>query len=77
MELVRATIGVDCPPVTDSAEAEFLTFYHLKMAATYFEATDLNLGERLPADEFSFPAMRAWAASMEALYPEDGEEANG
>lgn len=64
------SIGVDAPRVADHAEAEFLCLYHLRMAAMYFEATDLNLCERLPADEFSRPAMAAWVEQMEALYPE-------
>lgn len=44
--------------------------YHLRMAAMYFEATDLNLHERLPVDDFSVTAMRAWEHAMEALYTE-------
>lgn len=65
--------GIDCPPVSGAIEAETLCIYHLKMAAAYFEATDLDLCARLPADEFSRPAMAAWAENMEALYPDDGE----
>lgn len=63
-------LNVDAPPVT-AKEADFLAIYHLRMAAMYFEATDENLCERLPADEFSRSAMAAWVESMEALYPED------
>lgn len=66
------SINVDCPPVADAKEAEFLCLYHLRMAAMYFEATDLELCERLPADDFSRPAMAAWTEAMEALYPEEG-----
>lgn len=66
------SIGIDGPPVKDAEEAEFLVLYHLKMAAAYFEATNLDLCERLPADEFSRPAMAAWVENMEALYPEEG-----
>lgn len=64
-------VGVDAPPVSGPSEAETLLFHHLRLAAMYFEATDMNLCERLPADEFSRPAMAAWAEAMEALYPEE------
>lgn len=67
------TIGVDAPRVTDEEEALVLMLHHLRLAAMYFEATpNENLCERLPADEFSRPAMAAWAEAMEALYPEEG-----
>lgn len=65
------SIGVDAPRVESAAEAELLLLHHLRLAAMYFEATDNNLAERLPGEDFSSPAMLAWAASMEALYPED------
>lgn len=66
------SIGVDAPRVEDGEEAERLLFHHLKLAAMYFEATNTDLGERLPADEFSLPAIKAWVEQMEALYPEEG-----
>lgn len=52
----------------DSAdEALRLMLYHLHLASLYFEATDENLDLSLPG-EFSAPAIRAWAATMETLY---------
>ena len=65
------SINVDCPPVEDAREAEKLCLYHLQLAAMYFEATDNDLEERLPTNEFSWIAMRDWARAMESLYPDD------
>ena len=61
-------INVDAQPVKVELEALFLMFHHLKLAATYFEATPINFD--LP-NTFSQPAMRAWLDGMEKLYPED------
>lgn len=65
------SIHVDVAPVKDGQEAEFLVFYHLSLAAAYFEATDDNLAQRIPPNLFHDPATRAWVAAMEALYPEE------
>jgi len=62
------TINVDVCPVEDEQEALFLMLHHLKLAATYFEATPTTFD--IP-DTFSKPAMRAWLDGMEKLYPED------
>lgn len=68
------TIGVDIPPVKDESEGLALMLYHLRLAAAYYEATPdpmpLTLGHE---DDFSAPAMDAWLAVMESLYPDDGE----
>ncbi len=56
-------------PLSDGQEAIYLMFYHLRIAALLFEATDLN--PEIPTGEFSAPAMRAWLEQMEALYPEE------
>jgi len=61
-------ILLDMPSVTDEQEAEALMFYHLKMAAAYFEVTGLS--HKIP-EEFSSPAMKIWLDAMDALYPED------
>lgn len=65
------SVGVDAPRVADAQEAELLCLHHLRLAAMYFEATDLDLCERFPADEFSRPAMAAWVENMETLYPNE------
>lgn len=58
-----------CTYVAGEAEANTLCVHHLRLAAAYFEETSRNL--QPPSDEFSAPAMLAWLAAMEALYPED------
>lgn len=64
-------VRIDTDAVKDEKEAEFLMVYHLRMAARYFEATGLNMVERLPADEWAFEPMKSWVSAMEALYPDD------
>lgn len=64
-------ILLDMPSVSGEQEAEALMLYHLKMAATYFEATGLSI--KIPEDEFSATAIQQWVLAMEALYPEDEE----
>lgn len=58
--------------VKNSKEAEVLMIHHLRLAASFFEATDVALN--LPQDDFTHSAMSAWVNAMEALYP-DGEQA--
>lgn len=55
----------------DQYEGLYLMLYHLRMAALYFEATPTEIEHKSIALEFSYPAMRAWLAAMETLYPED------
>ena len=61
---------VEAPPVEGEAEALFLMFHHLRLAAELFEATPENVGETQLPKTFSRPAMAAWLSAMEALYPE-------
>jgi hypothetical protein len=68
------SIRIDMVPVEDAAEAERLCIHHLQLAAMYFEATDNDLEERLPRNEFSSPAMVDWARRMEALYPVEDDD---
>lgn len=62
-------ILLDMMSVSSAQEAEALMFYHLRLAARLFEATDLS--HKIPENEFSEPAIRAWISAMEALYPEE------
>ena len=64
-------ILLDMMSVSDAQEAEALMFYHLRLAALLFEATDLS--HKFPENEFSASAIRAWVAEMEKLYPEESE----
>jgi hypothetical protein len=63
---------VEAPSVEGLREAEalFLMFHHLRLAAELFEATPENIGETQLPETFSRPAMAAWLSAMEALYPE-------
>ena len=62
-------MNIDTPTVIDEAEAIVLMLHHLQLAAAYFEATP----KVIPIDfiHFSHPAIVAWIAAMEALYPDD------
>lgn len=62
---------VDAPPVADETEALFLMLYHLRMAATYFEAAPEKHPNTFAHDEFSKSAIEAWLTAMEGLYPDD------
>lgn len=57
--------------VDNAAEAETLMFYHLRLAAQLFEATDNHL--TIPRDEFSSPAIKVWVQAMDALYPDSDQ----
>jgi hypothetical protein len=62
---------VEAPSVEGEAEALFLMFHHLRLAAEFFlEATPENIGETQLPKTFSRPAMAAWLSAMQALYPE-------
>lgn len=63
-------IGVDIRGVENEAEALALMLHHLRLAAAYFEATPEQLPE-IASDDFSKPAIDAWLAGMEALYPKE------
>lgn len=62
---------VDAPPAANETEALFLMLYHLRMAATYFEATPRKFPHTFAHGEFSKGAMEAWVSEMEGLYPDD------
>lgn len=62
---------IDAPDVANETEAVFLMLYHLRMAAALFEATPETYPHNFAHDEFSKPAIWAWLAAMEALYPKD------
>ena len=64
-------MNIDSPTVENEIEALFLMTYHLRMAAAYFEATPTDRPHAFAHGEFSKPAIEAWLAQMEALYPED------
>ena len=66
------TINIDAPSVKDEQEALGLMIYHLKMAATYFEATPSSISVMdVTAGEFSQRPMIKWMGEMEKLYPEE------
>lgn len=62
-------IYLDQAGMTLEQEAEALMFYHLKMAARFFENTGLS--HNIPNDDFSSSAMAVWLGAMNALYPEE------
>lgn len=61
-------MNIEGVPVENAAEAERLMFYHLRLAANLFEATDTCL--KIPKDEFSTLAMKVWLRAMAGLYRE-------
>ena len=63
------TIGIDVPPVDNEQEALALMFYHLKMAAAYFEASPTEIET---PDTHSKYAIQAWLMQMEAMYDDGG-----
>lgn len=64
-------IRIDAPPIEDEAEATALVLHHLRLAAAYFEALP-DPFEPDGWDEYHCgPAMKAWLAAMEALYPDE------
>ena len=65
------TINIDISPVEHEQEAFTLMLHHLKLAASYFEATPspIESGEWLST--FSAPAILVWIQAMEGLYPKD------
>ncbi len=64
-------MNIDAPSVANETEAMVLMLHHLKLAAMYFEATPEVYPHSFTSGEFSEPAMRAWIAAMEDLYPKD------
>ena len=62
-------MNIDAPSVADEDEAVVLMLHHLRLAAAYFEATPKAI--TLDFEDFSQPAIVAWIAAMEALYPDD------
>jgi hypothetical protein len=62
------SVYVSAPPVENEQEALTLMFHHLELAAAYFEETPRAISP-IP-DTHSRPAVCAWLAEMEALYPE-------
>ena len=68
-------INVDCITVEDEEEAFRLALHHLQLAAMYFEASPMDLVDRLQRQtDFSKPAMVAWVKRMEELYPVEEED---
>ena len=63
------SINVDVSPVDDEEEALLLMFHHLKLAATYFEATPSVIND-VP-ETFHTSAMWAWLQAMDDLYPRE------
>ena len=72
-------VNIDAPPVTQQ-EALDLTIYHLKMAATYFEAANCPKAEMLHqiearcADHARIPAL-AWTQTIIDHYTSLEEDA--
>lgn len=71
------TIRVDAPPVENEEEAYALMVHHLRLAAAYFEGTELAVVGRLAADDLDFvgEAAVAFARVLDASYekePVDG-----
>lgn len=64
-------IHLDAHPVENEAEALTLMLHHLRLAEMYFEATPDKVPNDIAADAFSKPAIDAWLAAMESLYPDD------
>ena len=65
------SIHTDGIAVSDEQEGLFLTLYHLRMAALYFETCPDPIPDDVADGDFSSSAMDAWFAAMEALYPGD------
>lgn len=65
------SINVELSPVENEEEALFLMLHHLKLAASYFEATPdpILLGD-LPWGRL-LPAYTAWIKAMSKLYPDE------
>ncbi len=65
------TINVSAPPVENEQEALTLMFYHLQLAAMYFEATPEMISYTDVPDTFTTAPMWQWLQSMDALYAEE------
>lgn len=63
-------INVSAVTVADEQRALALMFYHLELAAAYFEATPADIKQEEVPDTFSHTAMWSWVSAMDALYPE-------
>ena len=67
------TINVCAPPVENEQEALTLMFYHLQLAAMYFEATPVKIRYTDIPDTFSRVPMWQWLQGMNSLYPEEDD----
>jgi hypothetical protein len=67
------SINVNVPPVEDEQAALTLMFYHLALAAAYFEATPRDIKYEDVPDTFSRNVMWGWLGAMDALYPGDDD----
>lgn len=63
-------INIDIMSVSDEDEALTLMLHHLRLAASYFEATPDPIPTSAWQDDFSAPAISKWVQEMDSLYPE-------